>query len=75
MLLPQDRVVDLVLVDVDHHRPALGGDLPREAGAQGNPHADFLLDPEGRARDELVRLLVEEQHGARVGAEDRPDPG
>ena len=30
---------------------------------------DFLLDPERRPRDELVRLLVEEEDGARVDVE------
>ena len=75
LLLAQDRVVDRVLVDVDHHRPRLVGDPPGEACADRDPHPDLLLDPECRARDELVRLLVEQQDGAGVGAQDVPDPG
>ena len=36
--------------------------------------ADLLLDPECGARHQLVRLLVEQQDGAGVGAQDVPDP-
>ena len=73
MLLAQDRVEDRVLVDVDHQRPCLDRDPPGEAGAERDPHADLLLDPERRARNQLVRLLVEEQNRAGVGAKDVAD--
>ena len=71
----EDRVVDGVLVDVDHDRACLVGDPPREAGADRDPHADLLLDPERRAHHQLVRFLVEQEDRARVGVEDVPDPG
>jgi hypothetical protein len=60
-LLPQDRVPDRELVDVDHARPPLGRDPAGEALAERDADAllDLLLDPERRARDELVLPLVE----------------
>ena len=76
-LLAQDRVEDVAVVDVrDDHRPPLGRDLAREALADGDPDAllDLLLDPARRARDELVRRLVEQEEGARVAVERVADP-
>ncbi len=70
-LLPQDRVEDVRVVDVvEDHRLLLGGDPAREAAADRDADAllDLLLDPERGARDELVRLLVEEEDRARVDA-------
>ena len=73
-LLTQDRVVDPVLVDVDHERPRLRGDAPGEAGPERDPDAllDLLLDPERRTRDESVRFLVQQEDRARVYLEDLP---
>ena len=71
--LPQDRVEDVRVVDVvEDHRPLLGGDPAGEAPADRDADAllDLLLDAERRARDELVRLLVEQQDRARVYLED-----
>ena len=50
----------------------LRGDPAGEAAADRDPDAllDLLLDPDRRARDELVRLLVEQQDRARVDLED-----
>ena len=76
-LLAQDRVEHVGVVDVvEDDRPFLGGDAAGEAAADGDPDAglDLLLDPDGSAGDEFVRLLVEQQHRARVAAEDLPDP-
>src|SRR5207248_5332241 len=64
---------DVCVVDfVEDHRPLLGGDPGGEAPADRDPDAllDLLLDPERRARDELVRLFVEQQDRARVYLED-----
>ena len=72
----EDRVPDRVVVDVDRTRRPSGGDPPGETLAERDADAllDLLLDPERRARDELVRLLVEQEHRARVGAKDVADP-
>ena len=59
----------------DHHGPRFTGDPAGEPCAERDPHADLLLDPERRAHHELVRLHVEQQNRARVGAQDVPDPG
>src|SRR5690348_11171742 len=74
-LLAEDRVPDRVDVDVDRARPTLCRNPPREPFAERDADTllDLLLDPERRARDELVRPLVEEEHGARVGTEDLAD--
>ena len=69
----QDRVEDLGVVDVgDVDRRAAGRDAAREAPADRDPHAalDLLLEALGGARDELLRLLVEEQDRGGVHAED-----
>ena len=61
------------MVDVvEDHRPLLGGDPAGEAPADRDADAllDLLLDAERRARDELVRLLVEQEDRARVYLED-----
>ena len=75
-LLAQDRVEDVGVIDVgDEDRDALGRDPAGEAPADRDPHAalDLLLDPLGRARDELLRLLVEQQNRDRVDV--RAPPG
>ena len=61
---------------VEDDRPLAGGDAAGEAAADRDPHAglDLFLDPDRRASDELVGLLVEQQDGAGVGAEDVADP-
>ena len=57
---------------VEDHRLPVRRDAAREAAADRDPHAalDLLLDPDRCPRDELVRLLVEQQDGARVDLED-----
>ena len=61
---------------VEDQRPLLGRDAAGEASADRDADAllDLLLDPERRARDELVRLLVEEEDRARVYFEYLPRP-
>ena len=74
-LLAQDGVENVGVVDVGKdHRPPLGGDRPGESAADRDAHAllDLLLEPDRRARDELVPLRVEQEHGARVHSEDVP---
>jgi hypothetical protein len=69
----QDRVENLGVVDVgDVDRPAARGDAPREAPADRDPHAalDLLLETLGGACDELLRVVVEEQDGGGVDAQD-----
>jgi hypothetical protein len=61
------------VVDVgDVDRPASRGDAAREAPADRDPHAalDLLLEALGGARDELLALVVEEQDGGGVDAQD-----
>jgi len=75
-LLAQDRVEDVGGVDVrDHDRRRLRGDPAREAAAERYADAalHLLLDSLGRAGDELVRLLVQEQERSRVGVESVAD--
>jgi hypothetical protein len=75
LLLQQDRVPDAVGPDVlDHDRLPRRGDAAREAGADRDVDADLLLDPERGPRDQVLALVVEQQHRARVGAEDGADP-
>ena len=75
-LLAQDRVDDLVVVEVeDRDRPALGGDAAGEALADRDAHAllDLLLDALGGASDERAALVVEHEDRRGVGAEDVAD--
>ncbi len=76
-LLAQDRIEDVGVVDVvEHHGLAVGGDPAGEAAPDRDAHAllDLLLDPDRRARHQLLGLLVVEQHGARVDLEDVASP-
>jgi hypothetical protein len=76
-LLPQDRVEDVSVVDVvEDHRPLLGGDPTGEPTTDRNADAllYLLLDAERSPRDELVRVLVEQEDRARVDLEDLPGP-
>ena len=76
-LLPQQRVEDVRVVDVvEDHRPLLGGDPACKAAAHRDTDAllYLLLDPERGARDELVRVLVEQENRAGVHFEDLPGP-
>src|SRR5205823_368417 len=76
-LLPQDRVEDVSVVDVvEDHRALLGGDPAGEATSYRDADAllHLLLEPERRPRDELVRVLVEQEDRARVDLEDLPRP-
>ena len=65
------RVVDVV----EHDRPPLRRDPAREPAADRDPHAlfDLFLEPDRRARDELVPEVVAEEDRGRVGAEHVPD--
>ena len=75
-LLAQDRVEHVRVIDVveNHRRPA-SRHPTGEAATDRDPHTSLhlLFDPHRRARDELVRLLVQQQHRARVRVEDRAD--
>jgi hypothetical protein len=76
-LLAQDRVEHVGVVDVRQDDwAALRGDAAGEAAADRDPDAllDLLLDPDGGARHELVRVGVEQQDRARVHVEERGDP-
>ena len=76
-LLAQDRVEHVGMVDVvEHDRLGLGGDASGEAAPDRDAHAllDLLLEPDGSAGDELVRLPVEHQHGGGVDLEHVPEP-
>ena len=68
-LLAQDRIHDVGVVDVgDEDRHALGRDPSREPSSDRDPHAllDLFLDPVRGARDQLLRVLVEQQDRDRV---------
>jgi hypothetical protein len=76
-LLPQDRVEHRPVADVvEDQRPLLGGDAAGEPRADRNPDAllYLLLDAERSARDQLVRVLVEQQDRAGVDIEDLARP-
>ena len=71
-LVAQDRIEHVGVVNViEDHRATVRRDSTRETTADRNPHAslDLLLDADRRPCDELVRLLVEQQDGARVDVE------
>ena len=61
---------------VDDHGLLQGGDATGEPAPDRDAHAglDLLLDPDGRGRDELVRVLVEQQHRAGVDLEQLAGP-
>ena len=64
------------MVDVlDRDRSALGGDPPREATPDRDPHAllDLLLDALGGLGHEVAGDLVEQEERGGVRAEDRGD--
>ena len=75
-LLAQDRIEHVRVIDVveNHRRPA-SRHPTGEAAADRDPHTllHLLFDPNRRARDELLRLLVQQEHRARVRVEDRAD--
>ena len=76
-LLAQDRVEHVRVIDVvEDHRPPFRGDAAGESAADRDADAllHLLLDPDRRPRDELVRLLVEQQDRARVDIEDLAGP-
>jgi hypothetical protein len=61
------------VVDVgDVDRPAARGDTAREAASDRDPHTalDLLLEALGGARDQLLGILVEQQDGGGVDAQD-----
>jgi hypothetical protein len=70
----QDRVEHVGVVDVvEDDRATIRRDAAREAPAHRDPHAllDLLLDSDCRARDELVRVRLEQEHRGRVDLEHR----
>jgi hypothetical protein len=72
-LLVQNRIEDVCVIDVvEDHRLPFRCDAAGEAAADRDPHTalHLLLDPDRCPRDELVRLLVEQQDGARIDIED-----
>ena len=74
-LLAQNRVEHVRVVDVvEDHRLPLGRDPAGEAAADRNADAALylLLESHRRPGHELVRLLVEQQHRARVDVEQLP---
>ena len=76
-LLAQDRVEHVGVVDVvEHDRPPQGRDAAREAAPDRDAHArlHLLLDPEGRARDQLVAHVVEQQDRRRVHVQEVARP-
>ena len=76
VFLAENRVDDVGPVEVvEDDRSALSGDAAGEAPAHWDADAlrDLLLDADRGARRELVGLLVEQQHGARIGPEDVAD--
>ena len=76
-LLAQDRVEHVGVVDVlEDHRTPVRCDAARETAADrdADPLFDLFLDPDRRSRVELVRLLVQQQDGARVDLENLAHP-
>ena len=75
--LAQNRVEHFRFVDVfEDHRLLAGRHTSREAAADRDPNAgrDLFLDPDRGACDELVGLLVEQQDGTGVDADQVTDP-
>ena len=68
----KDRVEHIGMVDVvEHDRPPLRSDAPREPPPDRDPYTalHLFLDPDGGARDELTCRLLEEQDSGSVGVE------
>jgi hypothetical protein len=77
VLLPQDRVEDVRVVDlVDDHRPALGGDAPREPLPDGDADtlAHLLLDPARGGGDQVGRGGIQQEDRRGVGVEQGTHP-
>jgi hypothetical protein len=71
----QKRIQHLRVIDiVKHHRAPLGGNSTGEATTDRNSHAllHFFFDPHRRTGNELIRLLVEQEHGARFHLQQVP---
>ncbi len=76
-LLAQERVVHVGVIDVrEADRPALCCDSAGEAPAERDPNAllDLFLDADGSTGEEVPPLGVDQEHRARVDAENRADP-
>jgi hypothetical protein len=76
-LSAQERVEHIRLLDVrQDDGPQLRCDATSEALADrdADGRVELFLDPHRRMRDELVPLLVQQQDGAGIRAEQRPDP-
>ena len=74
--LAQNRVEDVGPVDVvEDHGPPLRGDSAGKPAPERDPDAllDLFFDPDGRPRDELLGVFVQQQDRAGVGAEDLAD--
>jgi hypothetical protein len=77
LLLVQERVDRVARPQVPHDdRTLLGGDTAGEALADRHAEAalDFFLEAARRARNQLVRLLVEQEDRRGVGGQDLRDP-
>ena len=63
-LLPEDRVYDVGVVEVDDDRSCLSGDAARETACERHLDAlaDLLLQPSRGTCDEDAAILVEQQH-------------
>ena len=75
-LLAQNRVEHIGVIDVlEDHRLPVRRDAARETTSDRDPDAalDLFLDPDCGPRDELVRLLIQQQESARIDPEDLTD--
>ena len=61
---------------VEHDRFAPRSDRAGEARPDRHPHAlaDLFLEPARRAGDEVVGLVLAQQHRCRIGVQDGADP-
>jgi hypothetical protein len=69
----EDWIDDVGALEVvEDDGSALGGDTAGESATEGDADASFdlLLETDGRPGDQFTSLLVEQQHGACVRAED-----
>jgi hypothetical protein len=76
-LLAQQWIEDVGVIDViEDHRFPLGSDPTGETTTDRdtNTTLDLFLDSDSSARNELVDILIDEQHGAGVRIEDVADP-
>ena len=75
-LRSEDGVQNVLVVHTpDHERVAFSRDASRESLAHRDPDPllDLLLEPLRGSRDEIVRPMVQQEHGRRVHLEDVAD--